>query len=187
MTNENIATLIGFIALVLVVISYFVHTKSKYLLFQALNMLALALSYLFSAEYFAMVGISVSMARTITFFLFSKKEKKASIAWSFLFAFLNLLAYFIINFVVLEKARAIDIMYVISLVAYSFIFRIKDMKLVRYLMVIPLILSIIFNALSNATIFAVLSYVIELVADIVAIIKGKISENNSKKEQKVNL
>ena len=120
MTNENIATLIGFIAVVLVVISYFVHTKSKYLLFQALNMLALAVSYLFSAEYFAMVGISVSMARTVTFFLFSKNDKNTSIAWSFLFAFLNVLAYFIINFVVLEKARLIDILYVISLVAYSF-------------------------------------------------------------------
>ena len=66
MTNDNIATLIGVIAVILVVISYFVHNQTHYLLFQALNMGSLAISYLFSAEYFAMIGISVSMTRTIT-------------------------------------------------------------------------------------------------------------------------
>ena len=178
MTNDNIATLIGVIAVILVVISYFVHNQTYYLLFQALNMGSLAISYLFSAEYFAMIGISVSMTRTITFFLISKRGKEGPLWLSFAFAFLNVIAYYIVNFVIFESARPIDSLYVVALIAYSFIFRIKDMKKVRYLMIFPLSISIIFNTFSNATIFAVLSYVIELVADIVAIIRNSLNKDN---------
>ena len=176
MTNENIATIFGAAAVILVVISYFANNQSKYLLFQALNMCALAISYLFSCEYFAMIGISVSMARTITFFLISQKGKNAPLILSFFFAFLNLLAYVIVNLLILKTTQPIAILYVIALVAYSFIFRIKSMKKVRFLMLFPLTLTIIFNLFSNATIFAAISYVIELIADVIAIIKNDLKK-----------
>ena len=177
MTNENIATIFGAAAVILVVISYFANNQSKYLLFQALNMGSLAISYLFSCEYFAMIGISVSMARTITFFLISQKGKSAPLILSFFFAFLNLLAYVIVNLLILKTTQPIAILYVIALVTYSFIFRIKNMKKVRFLMLFPLTLTIMFNLFSNASIFAAISYVIELIADVIAIIK-----NNLKKQ-----
>ena len=176
MTNENIATIFGAAAVILVVISYFANNQSKYLLFQALNMCALAISYLFSCEYFAMIGISVSMARTTTFFLISQKGKEGPLSLSFFFAFLNVLAYFIVNLVIFKNSKPIAILYVISLVAYSFIFRIKDMKKVRFLMLIPLTLTIVFNLFSNATIFAAISYLIELIADVIAIIKSDLKK-----------
>jgi hypothetical protein len=160
------------------VISYFANNQSKYLLFQALNMGSLAISYFFSCEYFAMIGIIVSMARTITFFLISKKGKDAPLALSFLFAFLNLLAYVIINLFILKTTQPIAILYVIALVAYSFIFRIKSMKKVRFLMLLPLTLTIAFNVFSNATIFAAISYVFELIADVIAIIKNDLKKQN---------
>ena len=48
---------------------------------------------------------------------------------------------------------------------------IRDLKIVRYSMLLPAILAILFNMLTNAAIFATLTYVFDLSANVVSIFK----------------
>ena len=70
MPNDKIALGVSFVAMALIVSSYFYRKKVYFLLFQALGTVFLVLSYLFSAEYFAMIGLSVGLCRTVTYFMF---------------------------------------------------------------------------------------------------------------------
>ena len=53
----------------------------------------------------------------------------------------------------------------------AFIFRIGNLKIVRFTMLIPTVLSILFNVLTSAALFATLTYVFELCANVVFIFK----------------
>lgn len=173
MQNETVALIVSFFAVVFVVIAYFCKNKSAYLLFQALSILCLAVSYFFSLEFFAMIGLSVSLCRTVVFFFYEKKGKEVPIIGSYIFSGVTVLAYFLVNWVILKTAKPIDIICVLSLIGYCFIFRIRNLQTVRYAMTVPLSLSIIYNIFCNATIFAVASYSVELVADLFSIIKNR--------------
>jgi hypothetical protein len=57
-------------------------------------------------------------------------------------------------------------------VAYAFIFRIRSLNLVRYLVLIPTALSIVYNALLGVgTVMVVVSYSFEMCANLVSIAK----------------
>lgn len=118
-----------------------------------------------------MVGLFVSLVRTFTFFVYEKKEKEAPLVLAFLFAFLTVAAYFTVNLWILRTAKPLDILCLTALVMYSFIFKIRSLKTVRFCMVLPLSISIVYNIFSAATVFVVLSYSIELLADILSICK----------------
>ncbi len=179
MYNQPLALITSFLAMAFVIVSYFLKNKSMYLLFQALNMCLLVISYFFSLEFFAMIGLAVSLIRTVTFFVFEQKGRTAPLFMAFLFAGLTVGAYVIVNLLILKNLKLIDIICVVSLVSYSFIFRIRNLKLVRYMMLFPLTLSVIYNLLCSATIFVVCSYGFEILADVVAIIKSHISEKRN--------
>lgn len=171
MENEVLALIASFIAMSFVVCSYFVKKKELYLLFQFLCIIFLILSYFFSVEFFAMVGLIIALIRTLTFYLYEKKGKLAPLIWPIIFATLSLASYFIINLWILKAVKPIDILFLIGLIMYAFIFRIRDLKIVRFTMLCPTTLSVLYNVLSHAPIFAVLSYTFELIANVVSIIK----------------
>ena len=187
MENKTLALIAGFFAMAFVVISYFVRKKSLYLLFQALCIVFLIISYFFSVQFFAMIGLAVGLFRSLTFFAFEKKEKNAPIYWSFIFSLLTLASYFIINFGILKTSQPLDILCLVSLCAYAFIFRIRNLKIVRFTMLFPTTLAILFNALTEAAIFVTLSYVFELSANIVSIFKFHVFNKKEKKEENLNL
>lgn len=182
MENKVLALIASFIAMVFVVFAYFVKKKERYLLFQLLCIVFLILSYFFNAQFFAMVGLTIGLMRTTTFFLYEKKGDRASIKWSFLFSALTLASYCIINLGILKDAKPLDILCLASLSMYAFIFRIRNLKTVRFLMIIPTVLSILFNILTFAPIFATLSYSFELGANVVSIFKYHVLPQ--KKEEK---
>lgn len=171
MINEVLAYITSFIAVGFVVTAYFVKKRSLYLLFQSLNLFCLVLSYLFSGEFFVMVGLSVSLIRTVTFFAYEEKQKEAPLILAIVFASLTVAAYFIVNLWILKTAKPLDILCLVALVMYSFIFKIQNLKTVRFCMLLPLSISIVYNLFSAATVFVVLSYAIELLADILSICK----------------
>lgn len=171
MGNETAALMASFIAMIFVVSAYFVKRKSTYLLLQLLCVFCLVISYFFTLQFFAMIGLSIGICRTVTFFLYEKRDKVAPIYWSFLFSVLTLTSYFIINYGILKTAQPLDVLCLLSLVMYAFIFRIRNLKIVRFAMLIPLSLSVLFNALTSAAIFATLSYAFELCANVVSILK----------------
>ena len=169
--NETLSLIAGFIAMSFVIVSYFVRKKSLYLVYQSACIVFLILSYLFNAQFFAMVGLAIGLWRALTFFYIENKGKDASIAWSYLFSALTIASYFIVNFWILGDAIPLDILCLLASCAYAFIFRIRNLKVVRFAMLAPTIISIAFNILSGAALFVTLSYTFELGANIASIFK----------------
>ena len=117
MENQTMANLASFIAVVFVVIAYFVKKKEYYLFSQSLCIVFLIISYFFTEQFFAMIGLAVGLFRSVTFFVYENKDKPAPIAWSFLFAGLTLGAYFCVNLGILKEAQPLDILFLSGLVA----------------------------------------------------------------------
>ncbi len=183
MPNETVALAVSFVAMALIVSSYFFEKKVYFLLFQALGTVFLVLSYLFSGEYFAMIGLAVGLSRTLTYFFFEKKNKETPIVFVFLFCALTLAAYFTVNLGILKKAKPIDIFYVASLILYAIVFRVKDVELMRYLVLLPTALAVLYNILCSAPVFTTVSYAFEVAAGVYAVIKFNIlGKKESKKE-----
>ena len=176
MKSETWALVVSFVAMVLVATSYFVKNKSLYLLFQALGIIFLIASYFFTAAFFAMIGLAVGLMRSVVFFAYEKREKDAPLWWAFVLSGMTIAAYFIVNFAVLKTARPIDVLCLVALVMYAFIFRIRDLKTVRFTMLAPTTFSILYNILSGAAVFVVLSYSFELAANITSILKYHVFE-----------
>jgi len=171
MENRVLALIAGFIAMAFVIASYFVKKKAYYLLFQLLCIAFLIVSYFFTLQFFAMIGLAVGLFRTVTFFVYENKGKMAPILWPFVFSALTLASYFAVNYGILLTAQPLDALCLIALIMYAFIFRIRNLKIVRFAMLIPTVLSILFNVLTNAVLFATLTYVFELSANVVSIFK----------------
>ena len=174
MENKVLALFASFIAMSFVVTSYFVKKKSMYLLFQALCIIFLVISYFFTVQFFAMVGLGVGLIRTFVFFAYEKKDKPAPIWTACGLALLTLTSYFTVNFWILKEAQPLDILLLVGLIMYAFIFRIRDLKTVRFTMPVPTVLCILYNTLSGAALFVSLSYTFELAANVVSIYKDHI-------------
>ena len=171
MENQTLALIASFIAMAFVVVAYFVKKKAYYLLYELLCIVFLIISYFFTLQFFAMIGLAVGLLRTVTFFVYENKEKSAPIAWSFLFSSLTIASYFVVNFGMLKTAQPLDVLCMSALVMYAFIFRIRNLKIVRFTMLAPTVLSILFNVLTHAALFAALTYVFELCANLGSIFK----------------
>ncbi len=186
MTAETWSITVSFVAMLLIAMSYFFKNKSGFLLFQAMGMVFIMTSYLLDGEYFAMIGLGIGLARALVFFGYEKKDKKASVLWSVFFSVLTVAVYFIVNVGILKEAKWRDVVYLIGLVLYAFIFRIRDLELMRYTVTIPTALSILYNVLCRAAPFIIVSYVFELGANILSILKyhvfAKTKETQQEKE-----
>ena len=157
--NETLAFIVSFIAMVLIAASYFFKKKEKYLLFQLLGIVFLMLSYFFTGEFFAMIGLGIAIMRTLVFFLYEKKEKTAPL---------------------LRTAKPADIIYLSALFGYAFVFRIRNIKTVRFAVLIPTTLSIVYNVVIEAVPFVIISYAFELGANIVSIFKYHVFHKKNK-------
>ena len=179
MDNPILALIASFIAMSIVVSSYFVKKKSLYLIFQASCILFLMVSYFFTVQFFAVIGLAIGLARALIFFAYEKKDKVAPLWVALAISFITLLSYFIVNFGILKNTQPYDVLCLLALVLYAFIFRIRDLKKVRFLMLAPTILSLLFNTLTHAALFASLSYVFELTANVVSIFRYHILEKDN--------
>ena len=130
----------------------------------------LIFSYFFSLKFVAMIGLIIGLFRTITFFLYEKNDKSAPLYWPFIFSILSIGAYFLGIELQNSQGQYADILCVVALCMYAFIFRIRDFKIVKFTVLVPTILSIIYNILVQAPFFNTLSYSFELGANILAII-----------------
>lgn len=178
MYNYPLALIASFIAMGFVVASYFVKKKSLYLLFQSLCIAFLVISYFFTVQFFAMIGLGVGLVRVLVFFVYEYKDKRAPLWISCVLAIVTVVAYIIVNLVILKTEQLLDILCVAALVLYAFIFRIRNLKIIRFTMLIPTVLSILFNLLTHAALFATLTYVFELVANLGSIYKYHIRARN---------
>ena len=181
MDNPTLALIASFIAMAFVIAAYFFKKKSAYLLCQLLCVIFLVISYFFTVQFFAMIGLAIGLFRTLTFFIYENKEKRAPLIWSFIFSGLTIISYFVVNFWILKTAHWLDILCLLALVMYAFIFRIRNLKIVRFTMLIPTVCAILFNLLTHAAIFATLTYVFELCSNVTSILKYHVFNQKDKK------
>ena len=88
--------------------------------------------------------------------------------------------YIIVNLIILKNSQWYDVIYLIGLIFYAFIFWMRDLEKMLYLTTIPTTLSILYNVISGAAVFAVASYTFELGANLVGIYKYHIQNKNAK-------
>lgn len=186
MTREQWAFVVSLAAMLLIASSYFFKKKSLYLVLQSAGMVFLVLSYLLTGEYFAMIGLAIGLARALTYFAFEIHDKRASIFFPFLFSGLSIMAYFIVNLWILKTAKPVDIIYLLGLVGYAFVFWIRDLKTVRFLVTIPTALSLLHSVLIRAVPFVIVSYSFELGANLIAIAKYDLLQKKAVIPQKEN-
>ena len=130
---------------------------------------------------FVNLGLIIGLARSLSFYYYEKNDKEAPLYLAIILSLLTLASYFIINLWILGDAKPVDVLCLVALVSYVFIFRIRDIKKVRFLMLAPTALSILFNVLSSAAIFATLTYVFELSANVISILKYHVIKVEQKK------
>lgn len=171
MENKILADIASYIAMALVVFSYFTRKKERFLLFQLLCIVFLIIAYFFNVQFFAMVGLVVGLFRALVYFAYEKRGKLAPVYWPFVLGGLTLASYFTINFAILGSSDPLDVLCLVSLICYAFIFRIRNLTLVRFLMLVPTVLSVLFNILTDAALGVSLTYVFELSANVVSIFR----------------
>jgi Flp pilus assembly protein TadB len=187
MDRQDWALLFSFVAMLLIAVSYFVKNKSGFLLFQSSGIFCLMISYFFNAQYFAMIGLGIGLFRSLLFYAYERKGKEASVWWCFGLCLLSFVVYGIVNLGILKSFHPADVVYLIGLVLYMFVFRIRSLKLVRFTILLPTALSIVYNVWAASPVFAVVSYCFEMTANILSIFKyhvfGKSTPENSKKSE----
>ena len=174
MYNYTLSLIASFIAMSLIGLSYFSKKKTLYLTMQASGMVFLVLSYFFTVEFLPMISQVIGFSRACTFFWYEKNNKDAPVGFAYLFSGLSILNFVILNIIIFQNATVWDVLYVVALCFYTFSFRIRNLTLMRYILLIPNGLSIAYNWIIGAPIFATLSYGIELTSNIVSILKYEV-------------
>ncbi len=183
MTKEQWAFVISVLVMLVMCASYFFKKKKIYLAMQGVGITLLMVAYLLQGHYFAMVGLAIGLLRSIVYLLYEWKNKKTPLWWAIAFTVVGVMCYGVINLWILKDTNYFDVIYLLGLAAYAFVFRIRNLVLMRYLVILPIALSILYNALAEVGIFVVISYSFELCANIVAIIKYHYFDKNKAKQK----
>ncbi len=170
MYNYTVSTIIGFIAMCFAIVSYFLKNKSLFLMAQAGAIIFLGISCLFIEEYYAMISYGVNFARVLTFYLLERKNRAPGVLLILFFMFLLVACFVILNVIILKQFKMTDIILMAANLLYSYAFAIRNLKLLRYVFLIPLSLSILYYVLIKATVFVIISYSFEFAASLTAII-----------------
>ncbi len=180
MTAKEWALVFSFMAMLLIASAYFFKSKEMFLMMQGLGICGLMASYLLNGQYFAMIGLGIGLIRCIVFYLYERSGRAAPILWCYGLCAVSFAAYGIVNLWILKTFHPADIVYLIALVMYVFIFRIRNIKTVRFTILVPTALSIVYNVWAESPIFAVISYSFELVAGVVSILKYHVFADKKK-------
>lgn len=165
------------IALILYSCSYFFDNKRNYLIFQLIGNVFLSLSYLLMGAYFTMVSVGIGIGRGLICYRYEKLNREVPLYMIIALCSVTVLSYIIINYVVLSgTASPWDILYMIASCMYAIAFAIRNIKLMRYIVIIPHVCAISYNLLVKAPISSAISYSIELAITVVAIVKFHIQE-----------
>lgn len=169
---ETLSFIMSTIALALYCGSYFFKNKKKYLVLQLSGNVFLSLSYFFIGAYFTMVSVAIGIGRGLICYVYEKKNKKVPLYMVVGVCAVTVLSYVIINYAVLSgETSAWDVLYLFASCMYAVTFAIRNMKRMRYMVLIPHASAISYNLLIHAPISSAISYGIEFVVTVVAIVK----------------
>lgn len=167
------------IALALYCGSYFFNNKKKYLILQLTGNVFLSCSYLFMGAYFTMVSVAVGIARGLICYTHEKNNKKVPVYMIIGLCLATVSSYIIINYFILSgTASNWDVLYMFASCMYAITFAMRNITLMRYVVLIPHLSAIFYNLLAKAPISSAISYGIEFIITVVAIVKFRIQEKH---------
>ena len=124
-----------------------------------------------------MVSVVIGIGRGLICYSYEKRDKEVPVFMIVALCSVTVLSYIIINYVILSGAASPwDILYMIASCMYAVSFAIRNIKLMRYIVIIPHVCAIAYNLLVAAPISSAISYGIELTITVVAIVKFHIQE-----------
>ena len=173
MYNYTLSFIAGLIAMLCASGSYFLKRKALFLMAQASAITLLGVACLFNVQFYACISYGIALIRVMLYFALESKGKSPTMWLRSLFAFLSVLMYVVTNVIILKDARPIDIMLVVANCMFSFVFAIKDLKVLRAVILIPLLLCFAYFILTKETLFVIISYGIEAFANAFAIVLYK--------------
>jgi len=181
---STLSFIMSTIALILYSCSYFFNNKRNYLILQLVGNVFLSLSYLLMGAYFTMVSVGIGIGRGLICYSYEKRNKKVPVYMIMALCFVTILSYIVINCVILSGTSSPwDVLYLFASCMYAVTFAIRNIKLMRYLVLIPHMSAIAYNLLVKAPISSAISYGIEFAITVVAIIKFRIQEKIKMAEQ----
>lgn len=169
--EQTFSLIFSSIALALYCASYFFKTKKMYLTLQIIGNIFLSLSYLLISAFFTMVSVILGIGRGLICYLYEKRDRSVPLFVIIALCSATVISYVVINFMVLKTATSWDVLYMLASCFYAITFTIRNIKLMRYAVLVPHSLAIAYNLVINAPITSALSYAIEFVITIIAIIK----------------
>ena len=173
---REISFVMSTIALALYSSSYFFNSKRNYLIFQLSGNVFLSLSYLLIGSYFTMVAVMLGIARGMICYIFERNDKKVPIGYIIGLCLASILSYVIINHIVLSTQASVwDFLYLFASCMYAITCAIRNLKVMRYVVLLPHTSAVMYNLLIQAPISSAISYGIELTVTVVAIIKSEVT------------
>ncbi len=180
---EELSLVMSTIALALFSLSYFFNNKRNYLILQLSGNVFLSFSYMLIGSYFTMVALLIGIARGVICYVYEKKDKRVPIYCIIGLCFASILSYVIINYVVLKSQASVwDSLYLFSSCMYAVTFAIRNIRLMRYVVLLPHASAVAYNLLINAPISSAISYGIELIVTVVAIFKYEVIKSTKQKK-----
>lgn len=171
---DVMAFVMSMVALALYSLSYFFNSKKQYLILQLTGNVFLSFSYLLIGSYFTMVSVVIGIARGFLCYLYEQKNKKVPVYVIVGLCSASVLSYVIINCILLSTSSPWDVLYLIASCLYAVSFAIRNIRVMRYVVLVPHSCAVAYNLLIRAPISSAISYGIELVVTVVAIIKHEI-------------
>ena len=169
------------IALALYSIGYFFHQKKHYLICQLVGNIFLSLSYLMIGAYYTTVVVLIGIIQLFVCYAYEKKDKRVPTWFIVALCASSVSCYVIINNVILSQASVWDAVYLFASCMYAICFSIRNLRVVRYVVLIPHASAVAYNLLIHAPISSALAYGIEGVVTVVAIVKDEATRRKNKK------
>ena len=162
------------IALALYSCSYFFNNKRNYLILQLTGNVFLSVSYLLIGSYFTMVAVMLGIGRGLICYIYEKKDRKVPVYWIVGLCMASILSYVIINTVILSQASTWDFLYLFASCMYAVTFAMRNIRVMRYTVLIPHASAVAYNLLIHAPISSAISYGIETIVTIAAIVRYEV-------------
>jgi hypothetical protein len=131
----------------------------------------LSVSYLLIGSYFTMVSVLLGIARGLMCYVYEKKDKRVPVYMIVGLCTVTILSYVVINYVILTQASPWDVLYLLTSCMYAVTFAIRNIRVMRYTVLIPHVCAVAYNLLIRAPFSSAISYGIELAVTVVAIVK----------------
>lgn len=168
---DTMALVMSTVALLLYSASYFFNTKRGYLILQLTGNFFLATSYCLIGAYFTTVSVVIGIARALICYGYEKRNKSVPLFVIFGLCAATATSYIVINHLILSESSMWDVLYLIASFVYTVSFAIRNIRVMRYVVLIPHSCAVTYNLLISAPISSAISYGIELVVTLAAIVK----------------